>query len=146
VARLVPCGRSDPSLPGARKPGLLDRALDDQAGLAGLRLGTKTAGDRIEERAHELNVRVLGAELGLHPIDQFKHVFLIAPRKGERTDGFVNGAEGLMDPIQVCGFHRPNLTQQQSDSKRRGARGPHCNKRTGADPCNPLPCRNHKLP
>ncbi len=117
VTRLVHCGRSDPSLPGARKPGALDRIFDDQAGLAGLRLGAKTAGDRIEERAHELDVRVMGAELRLHPIDQLKHVFLIAPRKGERANGFVNGAEGLMDPIQVCGFHGTNLTQPPGKRK-----------------------------
>jgi hypothetical protein len=52
--------RSDPRLPGARNAGMLNRVFDHQAGLAGLWLSTKTARDRIEERADQLHVRVNG--------------------------------------------------------------------------------------
>lgn len=87
---------------------------------------------------------MLGAELRLHPIDQLKHVFLIAPRKGERTNGFVNGAEGLMDPIQVCGFHGSNLTQPRGERKRVEGWRIAVQKLFPGRTCNRLPGLAHK--
>jgi len=115
---------SDPVLPGARKAGALDCVLDDQASLAGFRLGTKTAGDRVQKRAHERNVRVPGTEFRFHPIDELKHVVLIAPRESERSDRLMHGAQGLMDPIQVCGFHRIEFARRVRNRSSGRTNGP----------------------
>ena len=83
--------RSDAGLPGARQASALEDVFDAQASLAGFRLGTKTARNRIQERVDDLNVRMGSGELRFHPIDQLEHVLLITAREGERTDRVVHG-------------------------------------------------------
>ena len=83
--------RSDSGLPGARQAGALEDVFDAQASLAGFRLGTKTARNRIQERVDDLNVRMGSGQLRFHPIYQFEHVLLITAREGERTDRVMHG-------------------------------------------------------
>ena len=91
VDRIGVRGRSDSGLPGARQAGALEDVFDAQASLAGFRLCTKTARDRVEERVDDLNVRMGSGELRFHPIDQLEHVLLITAREGERTDRVMHG-------------------------------------------------------
>jgi hypothetical protein len=60
---------------------------------------------------------MLRTQLGFDPIDQLEHVVLITPRESERTDRLVHGAQGLMDSVQVCGFHGWNVTQLLAEFK-----------------------------
>ena len=76
---------------------MLNRVLEHQAGLAGLRLCAKTARDRIQERGDDLHIRVRRVQLRLDAIDELEHVFLIAARESERADRLLHGGESLMD-------------------------------------------------
>ena len=76
---------------------MLNRVLEHQTGLAGLRLCAKTARDRIEERGDHLHVRMGGVQLRLDAFDEFEHVLLIAARESERADRLLHGGESLMD-------------------------------------------------
>ena len=83
----------------------LNRVFEHHAGLAGLRLGTKTARDRIEERADHLHVGVHGVQLRLDAVDELEHVVLIAARESERADRLLHGGESLMDLSKLRGIH-----------------------------------------
>ena len=97
--------RSDSGLPGARQAGPLDGIFDAQAGLAALRMRTKTTRDGVQERADDLNVRVRAGNLRLDAIDQLEHVFLITARESERTDRVVHGRQSLVYFCQLLGIH-----------------------------------------
>lgn len=83
--------RSDSGLPGARQAGALNGVFDAQTSLAGFGLGTKTARDRVQKRADDLNVRMGSGQFRFHPIDQLEHIVLITARESERTDRVVHG-------------------------------------------------------
>ena len=76
---------------------MLNRVLEHEAGLAGLRLCTKTARDRIEEGRNDLHVRMCRVQFRLDAVDELEHVFLIAARESERADRLLHGGESLMD-------------------------------------------------
>lgn len=76
---------------------MLNRVLEHEAGLAGLRLCAKTARDRIQERGDDLHVRMCRVQLRLDAIDELEHVVLIAARESERADRLLHGGESLMD-------------------------------------------------
>ena len=80
---------------------MLNRVLDHQASLAGFWLSTKTARDRIQERADDLHVRVSGMQFRLDAVDELEHVILIAARECERADRLLHGGESLMDFSQL---------------------------------------------
>ena len=80
---------------------MLNRVFDDQASLAGFRLCTKTARDRIQERRDDLHVRVSGMQFRFDAVDELEHVILIAARESERADRLLHGGESLMDFSQL---------------------------------------------
>ena len=80
---------------------MLNRVFDHQASLAGFRLSTKTAGDRIQERGNDLHVRVSGMQFRFDAVDELEHVILIAARECERADRLLHGGESLMDFSQL---------------------------------------------
>ena len=80
---------------------MLNRVFDYQAGLAGLWLSTKTAGDRIQERADDLHVRMSRVYFRFDALDELEHVILIAPRESERADRLLHGGESLVDFSQL---------------------------------------------
>src|SRR5579863_6503022 len=94
---------SNTRLPGTRHAGSLDRLLDREARLARFRLRTQTAGDGVEEGAHERGVGMRAVELLLHPVDELDEILLIAPRKRHHRDGALHGDERLV----YCGSLLP---------------------------------------
>ena len=104
-------GRSDSRLPGARHTGLADRVLDRQTGLARLRLGTQASRDRVEEPAHERQVRVQVVQLLFYAIDRFDQIVLIAAWEGHARDGKLNGNQRLMYCGLLLPIHEGNLNR-----------------------------------
>jgi hypothetical protein len=96
-------GESDSRLPGARHSSLADRVFDQEAGVARFGLRTQASRDRVQEPAHECQVRVIGMELFFDAINRFDQVILIAARKGHARNGKLNGNQRLM----YCGLLRP---------------------------------------
>src|SRR6516225_1975166 len=96
-------GRSDSRLPGAGHSGLADRVFDQEAGVARLGLRAQTPRDRVEEPAHECQVRVIEMELFFDAINGFDQIVLIAAREGHARYGKLNGNQRLM----YCGLLRP---------------------------------------
>ncbi|HYP65422.1 MAG TPA: hypothetical protein VEQ14_03690, partial [Steroidobacteraceae bacterium] len=76
---------------------------DQEAGVARFWLSAEASRDRVEEPAHECQVRVIGVQLLFDAIDRFDHVFLIAAREGHARYGKLNGNQRLM----YCGLLRP---------------------------------------
>src|SRR5690606_35235756 len=50
-------------------------------------------------------VRTVGGQLGLHPLDELEQVFLIARREGERTNRVVHGSERLVYFVELLLVH-----------------------------------------
>ena len=79
------------------------RQSRNEAGIARFGLRAQTSRDRVEEPAHECQVRVIGVQLLFDAINRFDHVFLIAAREGHARYGKLNGNQRLM----YCGLLRP---------------------------------------
>jgi len=94
---------SDSRLPGAGHSGLADRVFDQEARVARFGLRAQASRDRIQEPAHERQVRVVGVQLFFDAIDGFDQVLLIAAREGHARYGKLNGNQRLM----YCGLLRP---------------------------------------
>lgn len=84
---------------------MLNCVFEHHAGLAGLRLGSKTARDRVEKRADHLHVRVPGVQLRLDAVDELEHVLLITARESERADRLLHGGESLVDLSKLRSIH-----------------------------------------
>ena len=71
--------------------------------MARFRLRAQASRDRVQEPAHECQIRVIGVQLLFDAINRFDQVILIAAREGHACYGKLNGNQRLM----YCGLLRP---------------------------------------
>jgi hypothetical protein len=105
IAAAISANRLDAGLPGARNPGGADRSLDREASLASFGLGAQTAGDGVEKRAEQRDVRVLRVQLRLHAIDEIHNVLLVAAREGHRENRVLHGGDGMVYGVDLLTLH-----------------------------------------